>query len=213
MSVFNNWRSFLAFLFAMMIFSTEANSCALPDSLPKGWRANDSLYADMVVGLDTTEMHSGKSSGFLFRPLTIAFDPKAVVHLFQLIVADPYRGKKLRLTAYAKSKDAGSAIFYMRVEGVDTGLTFSNTSKTPIIGTTEWTAYQLTVEVPHEGSCIFFGAVLTDGGTLWVDDLRFDIVDSLLPSEVQAAMKANPKNRKRNYSPNKAAMNLGFEEK
>ena len=96
-----------------------------------------------------------------------------------------YLGKKIRMIGYMKSKDVESwAGFWLRVDQEDSKrpLSFDNMRNRPIKGTTDWTKYEIVLEVPDKASNIAFGALLNGTGQIWFDDLNFEVVDSSLPS-------------------------------
>lgn len=76
---------------------------------------------------------------------------------------DKYLGKKIRMTGIMKSVDVETiAGFWLRVDHADskTPLSFDNMSDRPIKGATEWTKYEIVLEVPDKASKIAFGALL-----------------------------------------------------
>jgi hypothetical protein len=42
-------------------------------------------------------------------------------------------------------------------------------------GTTPWTRYEITVDVPTEGKAIYFGALHPGNGTAWFDSLQLEM--------------------------------------
>jgi len=51
-----------------------------------------------------------------------------------------------------------------------------------IKGTTDWTLYDIVLDVPDSASNIAFGALLTGKGQIWFDNLKFEIVDKSIPT-------------------------------
>ncbi len=71
----------------------------------------------------------------------------------------------------------------MRVDGRQASpLAFDNMSKRAIRGNTEWTAYQIVLDVPREAARIAYGATLAGSGRLWVDDLTLETVTEETPT-------------------------------
>ena len=193
----------------------ETRGNSLPDSIPKGWRAFTNNAPDIVIGTDTAIRHSGKASGFIQRPFALK-PSTGNVTMMQFITADPYRNKRVRLTVYARSEGLESgALFYFRVDGTDTVLAYANTAANVITETTEWTLYQITLDVPEAAIIMYFGVVMREGqGTIWVDDFNFEVVDNSIPSDVKA-IGVQPKNTdmKKPSVQNAKARNLGFEDR
>ncbi len=50
-----------------------------------------------------------------------------------------------------------------------------------IKGTTDWKKYEVVVDVPANSGNIYYGALLSAGGTLWLDDLKIEVVDQSVP--------------------------------
>lgn len=105
--------------------------------------------------------------------------------LMQNFKPDKYLGKKIRMSGIMKSKDVESwAGFWLRVDQADskTSLSFDNMSDRPIKGNTEWTKYEIVLDVPDKASNIAFGALLHGTGQIWFDNLNFEVVDNSVPS-------------------------------
>lgn len=132
------------------------------------------------VNVDKSVAHSGStsisiastSSIFSFRPISQALDPVTFI------------GERLRFTGYIKTKGVvGGAVLWMRVdarqeEGQPWGrvLSFDNMDDRAPSGTTDWTRYEIVLDVPEGAVNIYVGAFLQGGGQMWVDDLRLERV-------------------------------------
>ncbi|MDX1388853.1 MAG: carboxypeptidase-like regulatory domain-containing protein, partial [Acidobacteriota bacterium] len=91
------------------------------------------------------------------------------------------RGKRLRLTGYVKTAEItkGWAGLWMRIDGPDGSLGFDNMQRRGITGTTDWTQYEIVLEVPGEAKAVVFGALLTGDGTAWIDSLEFEVLETV----------------------------------
>jgi hypothetical protein len=49
-------------------------------------------------------------------------------------------------------------------------------------GNTEWTKYEIVLEVPETTKNIAFGALLHGTGQIWFDNLNFEVADNSVPS-------------------------------
>ena len=143
---------------------------------PKGWYRTGASPQDYDMSVDRKVIHSGKASATL---KSIAVKPMGFGALMQSFDAGAFRGKRVRMSGYVRSKDvARGAGMLMRVDGPKTGthLAFDNMGDRPIRGTKDWTRYVIVLDVPEEAVSIAFGALLTGAGQIWIDDLQFEIV-------------------------------------
>lgn len=101
--------------------------------------------------------------------------------LLQVIKADNYRGKRVRLSASLKTKDiVGGTGLWARVDGAERMLAIDSMSGRQIEGTTDWTDYNIVVDVPADAIGISYG-VLGMGlksGQVWADDFMLETVGS-----------------------------------
>jgi hypothetical protein len=126
--------------------------------------------------LDTNEKHGGKSSGLL---RSTGDDAGPFGTFLQAVLADKYRGKRLRLSAFVKSEDVADwAGLWMRVDGKEkTTLAFDNMMNRPVKGTTPWTRYEIVLDVPDDAHSVYFGLLAAGKGKVWVDDMAIEVVD------------------------------------
>jgi hypothetical protein len=54
---------------------------------------------------------------------------------------------------------------------------FDNIRDRQVHGTTEWTEYDLVVDVPQTSTNIAFGVIIVGGGMIWIDELKLEVVD------------------------------------
>jgi len=147
---------------------------------PKGWLLAGSAPADYETGVDRKVSHAGKASGFL-RAKEM---PKGFGTLMQMFKPDAFRGKRVRLSAWVKSQQvAGWAGVWMRVDGDDKApLAFDNMQNRPIKGTSGWQKYEVVLDVADKATAIAFGILLDGAGAVWIDDIRFEVVDRSVPT-------------------------------
>jgi hypothetical protein len=147
---------------------------------PKGWSKAGSEPGDYDVGLDENEPFHGKNTCFIKGRQS----PRGFVTLMQMVKADTFLGKRVRLTGNAKSEQVEEwAGFWMRVDGPrDEQRGFDNMQDRPITGTTGWTKYQVVLDIPDDSVHIAFGLLLGGPGQVWVADLQFEVVSSNVPT-------------------------------
>jgi hypothetical protein len=64
----------------------------------------------------------------------------------------------------------------MRVDKGAKWVAFDNMHDRPITGTSNWQECAIVLDVPHDASEISFGVLLDGGGTVWLNNAKFDIV-------------------------------------
>ena len=70
---------------------------------------------------------------------------------------------------------------WLRVDQLGSGksVSFDNMNDRPIKGTTEWTKYEIILDVPSDASLLAFGALISGAGQVWFDNLKFEIVSDI----------------------------------
>jgi hypothetical protein len=81
-------------------------------------------------------------------------------------------------------------------------LAFDNMQSRPIKASTDWTKYDVVLDVPEQAEQISFGLLLTGRGETWVDDMKFEVVGKDVPTTGASLTGKVPE----------APTNLGFEE-
>jgi hypothetical protein len=168
---------------------------------PKGWFKAGSAPKDYAMTTDCDTVHSGKASASLKH---IANETSGFGTLMQTFKADRFRGKRLRLSGYVRSKEVGDwAGLWMRVDGPQKEpLSFDNMQKRAIKGTSDWVRYGIVLDVPESAQEIAFGLLLSGTGQVWMDDLKFEVVGK----DVATTGESMGKDSSQTYA------NLDFEE-
>ncbi len=157
--------------------ATETNKVAMP----AGWHLAGSAPAAYSVGLDVAAKHGGKSAALL---KSVKDPAGGFGTLMQSISAKKYRGKRLRLAAWVKTDKAVDwAGLWMRVDGEGGAtLAFDNMESRAIKGTTEWTRYEVVLDIDKSARSVSFGTLLVGAGALWIDDVELEIVAKSVPT-------------------------------
>jgi hypothetical protein len=151
-------------------------ACALPQAWAgdevKGWGA--SKVAETRI--DRGTRHGGAAAAsFAAKANT---NPKQKT-LLQSFLADEYRGKRVRFSAYVRCQDLSDwAGLWMRVDTDKNSPSFDNMMERPIGGTTDWTKHDIVLEVPADAEVVTIGLLLVGDGKVWIDDASFDVVPS-----------------------------------
>ncbi len=172
----------------LLVFSTDSSSSAAsePADLARltnagfengtsDWFLAGSNPEDYRIDTDETVVYNGEASGYI---MSIGDRAQGFGTLMQRFRADEYRGHQVRMSAYVKTEGVtGWAGLWMRVDGPEGVLSFDNMGDRPIHGTTEWTLYEVILDVPEESINISFGVLVEGPGQVWVDDFQFEIAD------------------------------------
>ena len=87
-------------------------------------------------------------------------------------------GKRIRYSGYIRTKDmtAGWAGLWWRVDGQNRDvLAFDNMEERPATGTTDWTRYEIELQVPAGAKGISFGVLRPGNGTASFDSLEVQL--------------------------------------
>ncbi|PEB55506.1 AraC family transcriptional regulator [Bacillus pseudomycoides] len=163
-------------------FYIEREGVSMQKGLPKGWVLSGSHPGEYEMGIDYETVHQGKTSAYIKAKEDVTHG--GFTTLMQMFKADKYRGKRLRLTAFIKSKSVKDwAGLWMRVDGKDTEpLAMDNMQNRPIKNTINWEPYSVVLDIKEEAIGIAFGILLSGEGCIWADSFRLDEVDEKVPS-------------------------------
>lgn len=106
-------------------------------------------------------------------------------NLMKYILPGDYTGKRVRLTGNIKSENImGYAGMWMRVDSEEEGvmLGFDNMGDRPIKGTTDWTIYEIVLDVPKGTKGIGYGVLIHETGEAWFPDLTLEVVGNDVPT-------------------------------
>lgn len=165
-------------LSAMLIGFVCASAGAADESpLPGGWRM-DSYTAPSLYrfGLDREIKHGGKSAGFL-ESQDADFAKNHYARLEQSIDAATHRGKRLRLSAFLKTKDVRKSADLDVViphQYSDSEDRFS--LKPRLEGSTDWKRYEVEFTVNHYAAQVDFRVDLYGSGRIWIDDVALEVI-------------------------------------
>jgi hypothetical protein len=182
-----------------------------PEPAVTGWARGGPAFR---VGADRVVAHSGASSGHITAR---SASPDGIGVLSQAVRADNYRGKRVRFSAYVRTRDVSGtgAGLWMRVDGNGGTLAFDNMMTRPVRGTTDWTIASVVLDVPGEAEGITFGLLLVSAGEAWIDDASLEVVGadvSVTSAASPSPNVANAEQMRNMYSRLPLApINMGFE--
>jgi hypothetical protein len=174
--------------------------------LPTGWFKAGSDPKSYDMGIDKGAGLDGKNAA------TIKSNQKKINGfgtLMQDCLPDNYLGKRVRMSGMLKTQDVSDwSGLWFRIDqkGSDKTLGFDNMhdgkKDRSIKGTTDWTKYEIVLDVPLDASNLTYGALLVGTGQIWFDDIKFEVVDNSVPTTGK---------EKEGLMPSKEPVNLDFE--
>ena len=182
-------------LFAMVLF---AHSPQAGPEIPQGWFAAGDMpdsYEMGVVEIQTstsiqmqkiiTQNKDFASSNRVATIKSIDKKIKGFGTLMQNCQSGNYLGKRVRMSGYMKTENVNKwAGFWFRVDGKRMGdvLAFDNMydgkKNRSIKGTSDWTKYEIVLDIPSSATNLAYGALLGGTGQIWFDNITFEIVDN-----------------------------------
>lgn len=154
--------------------------------LPLGWFKAGSEPKSYDMGIDKGAGQDGKNAATI---KSIDENINGFGTLMQSCLADQYLGKRVRMSGLLKSKDVSDwAGFWLRIDkkGSQESLGFDNMhdgkEDKSMTGTNDWTKCEIVLDVPLNASSFGYGALLSGTGQIWFDKIKFEIVDTTIPT-------------------------------
>lgn len=164
-----------------------------PGVLPKGWLRWGRPTAGYSMGMDSKVRRVNKNSGTIKS--MGAKEDSDFAQFTQKFGAPLYRGKRVRLTGYTKTRAVtGHCGLIMRVLDIYSGdIAGENTYDIGGTGTNDWTKKEIVMDVPERAGVLSIGAALYGGGQMWFDGLMFEEVGLDVPLTL-SEHRAEPQN-------------------
>jgi hypothetical protein len=150
--------------------------------LPAGWFMEGSKPKSYDMGIDKGAGKDGKNAATI-KSIDSSIDGFGT--LMQDCLPGKYRGKRIQMTGWLKSKDVSEwAGLWLRIDTKISvkAATFDNThdgkNDRSLKGTTDWKKYVIVLDVPDSASNIAYGFLLVGTGQVWADNISFEIVSS-----------------------------------
>jgi hypothetical protein len=101
-----------------------------------------------------------------------------------LAIGMPYRGKRVRISAYLKAKDVErAAALQSLVLGSGSRVAAMDAMGTPVVsGTTDWVRCSSVIDVPPDATQVQFAGALWGPGTVWMDGFEIEVVPTMVPT-------------------------------
>jgi hypothetical protein len=171
-----------------------------PENALKGWIKSGDSPVDYEVGIDSKTSHEGAVSAYIKSRRS----PRGFGTLMQTFRADMYRGKRLKMSASARTDNVQNwAGFWMRVDSPErNAVSFDNMQDRPIKGSLGWRSYEIVLDVPENSALISFGLLLDGPGSVWLANFHFEVVSADVATTARRGITAAPK----------VPVNLNFQE-
>lgn len=133
----------------------------------KNW--NSFGQGDYNINYDTSITHGGKVSGSIE-----SLGETEGFYALGLDFPADFGGKKIKLTGYLKTENVadGWAGLWMRI---DPNVAFNNMQSREITGTTDWTKYEIELDLKSNAKKVVVGGILSGTGKIWIDDLKITV--------------------------------------
>jgi len=168
-----------------------------PEPAPADWSTSPSNPQGLYrIGVDTNIAPPTASAGSdtsARRSLHLTYrggSDDGFGNAMQGINAESYRGKRITLNGWLRSKDIQSELsaglaMWMRIDAADGSMILDNMGSRMLRGTTGWTRVSITLDVPADAMGISLGVMLIgQSGEGWADDLE---LREALPAETPTA--------------------------
>jgi hypothetical protein len=189
-----------------LVFLAFVSFTLLSFDLPTGWLKAGSAPKSYDMGIDK---NAGQKGGNAATIKSIDKKINGFGSLMQNCLPDNYLGKRVRMAGFLKTKDVSDwSGLWFRIDekGSSNSIGFDNMhdgkKDRSVKGTTDWTKYEIVLDVPLKASNLAYGAVLVGTGQIWIDNIIFEVVDASVPTTGDG---------KESSMPNKEPVNLDFE--
>lgn len=169
---FANWN---------MLSARIAAAHLAPLEIPPGWHvAHGTNEGNYRLGIDPGSPGTALIESRPDRDSSIDRASGETAVLMQSILADPYRGGRLMLTAELRTEDAETATLWMRVDPAEGRyLRFDNLMRRPggpLEGSNGWTERHIVLDVPEAAAAIHYGFFLRGSGKVWARRFQLEAV-------------------------------------
>lgn len=135
---------------------------------PEGWQ----VYGrDYTAHIDAVQQHEGR------RSLRFDFtDPTSFAAVARSYPVEDLRGKRVRIGVHLRTRRtiAGWGRVWVDIASPAVEDGFESVDQR-LWNQTDWTRYQITVDVPPGATAFHFGALLSGSGTGWIDGFEFEV--------------------------------------
>lgn len=128
------------------------------------------------VSLDNSIFQNGNKSAYME---SIESEINGFGTLMQTCSADKYLGKKVRMSGFIKTENISNWVgMWLRIDPIKSPSSeyFDNMRDRQIKGTTNWTKYEIVLDIPINSNSMNFGVLINGTGKVWFDNLSFEVL-------------------------------------
>lgn len=174
-----------------------------------GWQFYGLSQEHYAASMDKGVFYKGTQSARLDATSETA-PGSAGIH--QIIDATKYRNKRIRFTAFIKTRDVEDRCgLYLSVSTRGYPTELDDMSTRPIKGTIDWQQFSVVVDVSKDSRRINFGTILAGTGTVWLDAAVLEIVgDDVASTNISRSRFAASDSRRDNGGANEEHETLPY---
>ena len=161
------------------LLDPDRNGWGRAGSYPKEYRM------DILDGSDVPSPNTGSNSYVARIEYIAPGEPSGFGTFMKMYPPGKWAGKELKMTGYIKTENVtGWCGMWCRIDGAQKMndaeqpevMDFDNMQDRPIIGTTDWKKYEITVNIPKDASYIAYGVLLGGKGTAYFKNIAFEVL-------------------------------------
>ena len=145
-----------------------------------GWHKTGSKPSSYKTGVDLNIFKTGQKSVVIESQEN---NIDGFVAIAQACNARSFLGTRIKMTSYIKSENLTDwAGMWLRIDSKsgEEVLGFDNMQDRPVTGTSDWTKYQIIMEVPAASGSLKYGVLMSGTGKIWFDNVSIEILDNLI---------------------------------
>tara|TARA_B100000609_G_scaffold198945_1_gene199940 strand:+ start:4186 stop:6993 length:2808 start_codon:yes stop_codon:yes gene_type:complete len=146
---------------------------------PMYWERWGMYPKDYLVGVSRKVYRTYPAGAFV--RLKKKMKAGGFAQLLQFVSARYYRGKRVRLTGYIKSKDATTPWLVMGSSRRKKTLLYKRLIPDRAATRTGWVRTQIVLDIPRSADRLSFGCGLKGKGIVWCDDFVLEVVSRRVP--------------------------------
>lgn len=168
--------------------------------LPRDWlMTNQTDQRYYRGGLDPKELETALVESRFKRGSGVDLSGDHFASLMQSVLADTFKGDRVKLTASLRTEDADAASIWMRVDGSPGHvLRFDNMMHRKddgaLHGTQGWTTRSVVLDVPEDAVSLHYGILLQGYGRVWARSFKIGAVGQEVPVTAQRHYLDRPSN-------------------
>jgi C-terminal processing protease CtpA/Prc len=141
-------------------------------------------YSGPVLNIDKEIKHGGNQSLSIERKKTDTATQFTPVSIF---IPAQFNGYKISISGWLKTENvSGYAELWFRTDNEDKKLlSLINYPHGRLKGTTDWTKYDTTINLPEDAHIMYFGFLIVGTGKVWGDDLSLKVDGTPIEKIVQ----------------------------